>query len=787
MGNNLFKVVGMLAIVLVSVSLAQLPYPLQQYEQLLEQAKTQGVPVPSQQGVKQYSSPQIYSPAETLKTEKQLEQEEQPEISPEDTLPYFDEPVIVDGDTIQVIRKATPRRLKRYGADFFANVPSIQMAQLPVSGNYVLGSGDKLVLNIWGGFNAQYDLVVDREGSVYIPQVGNVAVAGLTLDRAEDAVRKALEASYSNISVDLTLAQTKSIRVFVVGQVKFPGIYDLPGLSRVLTALAAAGGPDSVGSYRNIKVFRANKQIAVFDFYKFISQGQAAGNIQLAAGDVVFVPHYDILVKLRGQVKSPAEYELKAGETLRDLLQFAGGLLPSGNRNAVFVDRVVNGYHQSLTIDLGDSASARTPLRDGDDISVFPVNPYRENVVFVEGYVPQPGAYGWHEGMKLAELFAGEGSLFPDTYMDRVDIIRNKDGELFKQLLSVNLGNALAGNESDNVELKPHDRIVVYSKARFVEEEYVNIYGAVRHPGRYPLYDGMRISDLVFEAGGVKEYAFVDSAEFVRIADGKNYEIINVKLREILKNPGSSEDLLLKKNDFLLVRKRPDWEKMRSVTVLGEVKFPGTYALVKDDETLSDIIRRAGGPTEDAFLEGAVFKRPAISLWVEKKNIQRVVRSTREIIRDESGNIDTTSLILMWRPEELNNIIIDLNRILQGKEDIVMEDGDTVFIPRRPDVVSVIGAVGAGGTIKYIKGKNVKYYIEKAGGLTEMANTGEIRVVKPNGKVVKAGLRYGPVGPGDVIVVPQKIKKETDILKIFSEVTSIITGLATTIYILLKL
>ncbi len=764
---------------------AQLPYPLQQYKQLLQQSGgvNAGVPVQTQ-NVSKYSAPQMYRP-ETLEVARPEETKQK--ISPEDTLPYFDEPVIVAGETIQVIRKATPRYLKRYGADFFNNIPTIQTAQLPVSGNYVLGTGDRIVLNAWGSLNAQYDLVVDRDGSIYIPEVGNVAVAGLTLDKAEGVVRKVLQNNYSDVNVDLTLGETKSVRVFVVGQVKYPGIYDLPGLSRVLTALAAAGGPDSVGSYRDIKVYRGNKEIANFDLYEFITQGRSAGNIQLASGDVVFVPHYNILVKLRGRVKSPAEYELKTGESIKDLLRFAGGLLPDGNRNAIFVDRIVDGYHRSLTINLDDSASVRTILRDGDDISVFPVNPYREDVVFVDGYTPQPGAYGWYKGMRLSELFKNANSLYPDTYLDRVDIIRNVNGELKKKILSANLGRALEGDKAEDIELKPHDRIILYSEQDFTEEKFVNIYGAVRHPGRYKLYDNMRISDLVFEAGGLKEYAFTDSVELVRLENGRDFKVFNINLREILQHPGGNEDILLQKEDYLFIRSIPDWQHTRMVTILGEVKFPGTYALVREDETLSELIKRAGGITDKAFLEGAVFTRPAVSSQIEKRNILRVIRNTREVVKDTAGNIDTTSLVFMWNPDELNNIIIDLRNVINGKEDIVLQSGDTIFIPRKPEIVSVIGAVGASGTIKYLKGKRVKYYIERAGGLTKLADVGEIRLVKPNGKVVKVGLSYKDVGPGDVIVVPQRIKKERDVLKIVSEITSIITGLATTIYILLKI
>ncbi|RKZ34835.1 hypothetical protein DRQ33_01300 [bacterium] len=767
---------------------AQLPFPVEQYRKLIEEQTGE---IPPSEKVKRYKSPQYYETMDTtiLPTREVREVYMYPgelESLYVDTLPYFDEPVIMNGETIQVIRKATPRYLKRFGADFFENIPDVQTAQLPVSGKYVLGSGDQLVLNVWGGLNAQYELTVDREGSVYIPQVGNIAVGGLTLDSAESTIKKALSANFSDFSANLTLSQVKSVRVFVVGQVKYPGVYDLPGISRLMNALVVAGGPNSVGSYRNIIVYRGMGKITTFDIYEFINGEQASGNLQLATGDIVIVPHYDILVKLRGMVKTPAKYELLPDEDIGDLLRFAGGITPQGNRNAIFVDRIISGVHRSLTINITDSTQAHTKLSDGDDISVFPVNPYREQIVFLEGYVSQPGAYGWFEGMKVSDLFEGENSIFENTYMQRVDILR-KTSEGKRKLLFTNLSRALSGDSTYNISLMPHDKVIVYSLMDFMEDETVNIYGAVRDPGVYPLYENMRLLDLIFEAKGVRDNAYLDSAEIVRIEDGKSIRKINIPLNKIFSNPDSPENILLKKDDFLFIRKIPDWQTLRQVTILGEVNFPGTYALVSDDEKLSNIIKRAGGVTNDAFLDGAIFIRPIISEQMERKNILKVIRNTQQLFKDTLGQIDTTSLLFFWDPAELREIIIDMNKIVQGETDIVMEDGDTVFIPKVPDGVSVVGAVGANGTVKYIHGAKLKYYISKAGGITKNGDKSEMRLVKPSGRVVKVDMGYKEVGPGDVIVVPQKIRKESDVLGTLRDIAMVLSSVATTLYIILKL
>jgi len=767
----------------VGIASSQLPFSLEQYRKYIE-GNQPGQRTGYEQ-VEQYQTPPVYEPDESLAVGYS------PQYSPPgsffiDTLPYFDEPVIIDNDTVQVIRKATPRFLKRYGADFFRNIAPIQTSQMPISDRYILGSGDELLLNMWGGMSAQYELTVDREGSIYIPQVGKVAVAGLTLSTAEEKVKNTLSSSYSDFSADLTLAKLKAIRVFVVGQVNYPGVYDIPGFSRVISALSAAGGPDSVGSFRDIAIYRGNKKIAAFDMYKFISEGYSKGNIQLATGDVVVVSHYNMLIKLRGLVKTPAEYELFPQETISDLLDFAGYIQPGGNGNSIFIDRIIDGIHSSVTIDFSDSLQCAAKLWDGDDISVFPINPFRQEIVFLDGYIPQVGAYGWFENMKISDIFADSTSLFEDTYMDRVTILRETT-EGRKRIISANLKAALSGDSKENIALMPQDRISVHSIWEFTDEEWVYITGSVRAPGRYPLYEGMRVYDLIFEASGFKVDAFLDSADIVRIDENQETNRINMNLTNIIENSSSPDNYLLYNRDFLFIRGIADWQTTKSVTIVGEIEYPGEYALLSEDEKLSDIIARAGGITKNAFLEGGVFIRPAIAEQINRQNILKVIRNTQELTVDSLGEIDTTSLIFFWDPFELNRMIIDLTEIVRGKDDIVMEDGDTIFIPRIPDGVSVVGAVGSNGTVKYYKGKSVKYYINRAGGLTRNADKGEIRLVKPNGKVLKVSFGYNEVRPGDVIIVPQRIEREYDYLSAVKDVAMILSGIATTLYILLKL
>ncbi len=765
---------------LATLSFGQTPFTIEQYQRYLQQLK---MVKPQKPGVEQYQTPQIYE-TDTI----QMKQLEFPTMKPfpQETLPYFDEPVVIEGETVQVIRKAAPKYLKIYGSDFFQQTQQVFTAQQPVSGDYALGSGDQLLLNLWGSINAQYELMVDREGKIYIPQVGEVIVGGLSLTSAEQNVKKALSKAYKDFHASLTLGVPKTIKVFVVGQVNYPGVYNLPGLSRIMTALAAAGGPDSTGSYREITVYRGDKPIACLDIYEFIGRGYAPGNIQLANGDVVVTPTYYNRIKLRGYVKEPAIYELKPNETISDLLRYSGGPLPDGNIRSIFIDRIVEGKHVALSIDLTDSIQSKSVMKDGDDVSIFATNPIRGNVVFLEGYVPRPGAYGWFDGMKVSDVFVGHGALFSDTYMERINILRLMPDYRY-QIIPVNLGKALAGDAKEDLLLKPQDRLVVVSAQTFKTKKYVRISGAVRHPGIRELCENMRISDLIFLAGGTEEYALLDSAELVRLLETGISERRNIPLAKILANPEIPENLQLQNEDYLFVRKVPKWRQTQLVTILGEVTYPGTYALLSEDETLSHLLERAGGTTDNSFLEGALFIRPGIGEQFARRNILRVVRSTQEISRDSLGQLDTTLLVFTWNPIDLNRVIVDMSLIVAGLDDIVLEPFDTIYIPKRPDGVSLVGAVSSNGTVKYTKNKNVKFYIERAGGFTRNADENEIRLVKPNGRVFKVSPGYDDVSPGDVIVVPQRIKTETDFLRSMRDIISILSGVATTIYIILKL
>jgi len=453
------------------------------------------------------------------------------------------------------------------------------------------------------------------------------------------------------------------------------------------------------------------------------------------------------------------------------------------------VDRIENGVHKVLTIDIEDSLDAGILALDGDDFSVFAVDKYRSELVFLDGHVVQPGAYGFEDSMRISDLLIQGEQLLPDSYKDRADLLRVLD-DRSREIIPVNIDGALSDPKgSFDLLLSNEDLLMVYSKWDVEDKKVVAVYGAVRRPGEFELYHNMLVSDLIFESGGLMKNAYSEEAELARIKPGQPTEIIKIDLRKIIENPGGPEDLILESYDILFIREIPGWKLQDVVTITGEVKFPGKYALREQNERLSDLVKRAGGVTSDAFLNGAMFIRPKLAEDIKNRDLRSVVQQTQEAVLDSEGNVVTTPFLFTYTSEQLARIIIDMERVVDGVpgEDIILEAGDSVYIPKVPTGVSVVGMVASSGTIHWLPRKRVSYYIERAGGLTRNADKGGIRIVKANGKVLRVSLRSKDVEPGDAIIVPQRVKRRIDWMEIANQAVSIISGVATTIYIILKI
>ncbi|MFP4459539.1 MAG: SLBB domain-containing protein [Candidatus Zixiibacteriota bacterium] len=736
-----------------------------------------------QQETPRYQSPGLQT-VDTVSVPKRKKDDDEKKPKKR-TFGTFKDHIIIDDDTVQVIEKALPKELDRFGIDLFS---AKQYNGAVLSGlfsdDYILGPGDKIIVNVWGDGNYQYDLEIDAQGKVFIPIAGEMHLEGMTFRRAKDEIKTFLSDIYSNVNISITPGKIKSINVYVVGDVNYPGSYSMSGLANVLNAIDYGGGPARTGSYRQIQVIRNDKIYSEVDLYQIITEGKAAGNINLGANDIVFVPSNKGIVKLRGAVLRPAEYEIKEGTTFEDLIHLAGGLLPNADRYSISVDRIEGQNHNILTIDFSDSLDRQQKVLPMDDVSVFTISPYRDKAIFVEGHTVHAGAYKYFEDMTIIDFITENDVLLQDTYLDRVSILR-KTEDLQRKIISVNLKFALKGDKTHDIPLEDGDILRFLNKNDFLSGESVFISGMVRKEGKYEYYKDMMVSDLILFADGLRNDSYRIQGEVSRVSGVKKAKRITFDVNEAFNNPGSSSDLLLRPDDHVFIRRDPDSKTQRLVSITGEVKFPGSYALFKEDEDIASIIERSGGFTEQAFIQGTVFKRERISEDIEDRDLQDILQKTMPTLMDSSGTFiqekrDFTSL---------DRIIINLEKALEGdrKENIILKDGDDIYIPPKQSGVSIKGAVAFEGTIKYIEGKKARYYVNRAGGFLKNADSGEVRLVKYNGMVLKIGLGYPKIDPGDLIVVPTEEEKDKDIMQILMDTVTIISGLATTIYILIKL
>lgn len=676
-------------------------------------------------------------------------------------------------------------QIRRFGQDLFENpqVGEVNNAQAPE--DYRLGPGDNLIISLWGRVQQEWNLTIDRQGAVFIPKVGEIAAWGLTLGEFESRLDGQLSQVYTGYKKKVTLGKIRTIKVFVYGEVRSPGGYAVSSLSSLFNALYAAGGPTANGSFRAIKLIRQSQTTPV-DLYDFLLYGDKKCDLPLQSGDVIFVPLAGPQATVRGSVKRPAVYELVGGEKVSDLLTLAGGATAEAYMGRLMLDRIAaNDAREVVDLDFTAPDKPDSALADGDDLSVFSMYHLRQNVVWVDGQVKHPGTFERTEGMRAADLI-DKGQLLPkNVYRDRADLYRrHDDGRV--EIMAINLDSVLAGNLRHNVALENMDSLRVYGTEEVERKRYVYIDGLVQRPGKYPLYDKMTVADLIFLAGNLTESAYMLSAELARIDTLGATAVLTVPLD---RRPQGLE-MPLTENDQLFVRKIPGYQLHRNVLIEGEVTFPGAYSLTGKDETLYDLITRAGGFTPKAYPNGVVFRRKAIAADLERQDINTMVVTAQPYVTDSAGNYRVMEPMEL-KPQTMERLVIDMDRLLAtaGTDgNIKLQTGDYIYIPQTPSGVSVMGEVCANGTISYLPNKSVKYYLQQAGGFSKRADKGQTRLVKANGRVYASGDVLGRKADlGDVIIVPTEIKKEHDWLKTLTTGASILTGVATSILIIDRL
>jgi protein involved in polysaccharide export with SLBB domain len=688
-------------------------------------------------------------------------------------------------------------KLKRFGSDMFLDrgLMTKQMpVDIPIGPDYVLGVGDGLIINLWGGISQSFSRTVDREGKIVLPEAGTVVVAGLSLERTQSLIQSTLSQQFRDAKVAVTIARLRTVRVYVVGDVQRPGAYDINSLSTALNALYAAGGPTSVGSLRVARHYRGKELVREVDLYDFLLRGVRPDADRIEDGDTILVSPVGRQIAVGGMVKRPAIYELKDETKLSDVLNDAGGLLVSAALNHITIERVeTQGHRVTLNLNLPEGSTAESAqklfdtftIQDGDRVNIAPILPYSEKTIYVEGHVVRPGRFPYRDDMKLNDVLRSYQDLLPEP-ADRGEIIRLMPPDLRPEAIDFDVPNVLAGNEQIN--LQPFDTIRVLGRYE-VDGPKVQVHGEVLHPGAYPLSQGMTVAQLVRIAGGFKRSALLDNADLASydVKDGK--QILSrrdtVNVGEAVKNTQSSADVPLKPGDVLTIHQISGWNDIgSSVTLNGEVTYAGPYG-IQEGERLSSVLKRAGGFRPTAYPTGAVLVRNQVKDLEDKSRNELIhqIETTSagaKLAPSLSAQDDAATLQLLISQQKeiverlrnqpaIGRLVIKINADISSWEgtpaDIEMRRGDVLTIPKKPGFVLVSGQVYNASAISFVPGKNAGWYLKHAGGSTEGGNMKEVLVIRANGLVVgrrsgewyESGVLETKLEPGDVVVVPQKV------------------------------
>jgi polysaccharide export outer membrane protein len=705
--------------------------------------------------------------------------------------------------TIDVVRlpleRAGEDALEPFGYDLFAGIPSTfaPATDVPVPADYVIGPGDQLRVQFFGDVNQTYQLTVGRDGTVNFPEFGPIAVAGQSFARVREDLEARVAQQMIGTSANVTVGETRSIRVFVLGEAFRPGSYTVSGLSTMTNALFASGGVTEIGSLRNIELKRRGAVVSQLDLYDLLLHGDTSDDARLLPGDVIFIPPVGKTVTVAGEVRRPAIYEIRQESTPRQLVQLAGGLAPQADPSIARLERIDGARGRiTLDVDLSGSGSAAT-IESGDVLRVVPIRMVLENSVLVSGHVHRPGAMQYRPGMRLSDAIASLDELKPRADPHYVLVRRENSPGRQVTMLSADLERALAARGSPaDVPLQPRDQLFVFDgeigRERILEPIFdelrlqsridrpmrvVGVGGRVKAPGRYPLEEGMRVSDLVRAGGSLEEAAYGGEAELTRhrIIDGeyRQIDLEVVDLAAVLRGDASA-DLLLEPYDFLNVKEMPQWHRAETVEILGEVRFPGTYP-IKRGESLRSVMERVGGLTELAFPEGSVFLRKDL-LQKEQERIEQLrvrlqsdiavlaLQASREDPQATQALAAGQSLLAdLHTVKPVGRLVFDLEHVRSAEPgssgDIMMRDGDRILVPRRAQEVSVIGEVQTNTSHLYRPGLMRDDYIALSGGTTPKADERRIYVVRADGSVVTSGSGWFGRGgteirPGDTIVAP---------------------------------
>lgn len=713
--------------------------------------------------------------------------------------------------------------LKPYGYDLFASESNTfaPTTNIPVSADYLLGPGDSLEILLYGKTNESFSIEINRNGVVDFPGLGPVGLAGLTFVEAKEMIRTRVGAQMIGVQASISMGSLRTMQIFVLGEAFRPGAYTVSSLATITNALVSSGGVTDIASLRNIQLKRAGKLVTTLDLYDLLMRGDTSGDIRLQASDVIYIPTVGDVASVSGEVRRPAIYEIKPQTTVQTLIDLAGGLNAKAYANKARIDRVDdNGFMTVVDVSLNNKQSETVLLRAGDHLNIDSAVDYQKNVVSLMGHVHRPGEFSWYPGMRASDLIKTL-----DQFPSKVDtafalLVRERTAAGEIETIKVDLQAVLEspGSESD-ISLRARDKVQVFSIDTSREDDIqetldsleaqsrsgglskvVSATGAVKFPGRYPLTQDMTLAHLVLAAGGLAEAVYSEVVEVSRVnisgTDRVNQQIYAVNLADEIQLGDSG--FKLQPQDSVTFRLLPEFREESKIELRGEVRLPGVYDFARG-ETLREVIDRAGGFTELAFLEAAVFTRESLRKE-EDRQLQKLqedmvkefeakqVKSVGDKAADARGAEEAKAALekSFEDTKATGRLVVDLPRIMDGSvADLVLRSGDVLEIPEFRSSVTVIGEVYQPVVFTFDSSLQINDYLAKAGGFTDDADEKAVYVIKASGAVdiPRKGLfsfagNGGVISPGDTIVVPLETNEALSGLPLFTEASQIIYQLS---------
>lgn len=705
-------------------------------------------------------------------------------------------PVIAEGQSF--FEKTLPGGLAQFGYDLFnATVSTFNAsATMPVGPDYVIGSGDHFTLTLWGTTEGIYSMQVSKEGNITLPKVGVVSVAGLKFGELEGTLRRHLSKYYSNFNLSIAMGGLKAITVYVVGEVSTPGSYSLSSLTTVYGALFSAGGPTKKGTLRKIQVLRSGKVIKIIDLYDFLLKGDRSQDIKLQNDDTVFVPLIGPIAGISGGVYRPAIYELKGQENISDLIMTAGGIMPvalGGRLQLIRYSDNLKKVIQDIKIDKQQSGGAprqakefTEKVQNMDSVIISPVYEKVWETVELDGAVEHPGGYQWRPDLKVREIIF-QGKLLPTVDMKRAEVIRITGDMIERKIIPIDLAALMAGDDSQNIRLDPKDKVRIYSVDQNPGNmwETVSLTGVVRNQGNYQWKPGLRLREIIVQ-GQLLPSSDLTRADLIRLNKNLVDRIIIPLNLSALMAGDESQNIPLEPQD--LIRIYSQYKPVEKVIVSGSVVRAGEYEINRG-ERMSDLLRRVGGFSSEAYPFGAVFKRVGVKnaqaqnlqVFITKMQSQLLQTSSKGPVlsgsTEEAAAMKSEMLINQGLLENLKsmqqqfegrvsiNITENIASWAGSKDDLLLQDGDSLAIPKRPQEVMVMGEVRNPSAQVYQPELRVKDYLNQNGGFTDYAAENQIFVVQANGFAVSSdtpsvgNVEKITLHAGDTIIVPQKVER----------------------------